>query len=111
MTAAAPAVRAGADAFIKPVTAMSKQGTADFEALGGRETDVVPYDYVRLCGMIEEGIALNVSEASVMHRQGFLRALATLVMVNLDGAGLDMIEGWDSLAESEASFARARAHG
>jgi hypothetical protein len=60
-----------------------------------------PTDYMWVVARIEQDLA-NIANASEVHREGFIRALAAVLVADVSGYTMD--EGFDAIAETARAF-------
>lgn len=60
-----------------------------------------PTDYMWVVERIEQDLA-NIAKASEVHREGFIRALAAVLVADVSGYTMD--EGFDAIAETARAF-------
>lgn len=105
-------VRVGASAFIEMLEAVKARTEADLEAhvqAGGNDIEDAR-DYPAIVSLIDAALQAHVTDAPPLHRQGFLRALADLLAMEVDGCGRS--DNWDPVKTTEAAYATqpAREH-
>lgn len=60
-----------------------------------------PTDYMWVVARIEQDLA-SIANANEMHREGFMRALAAVLVADVSGYTMD--EGFDAIAETARAF-------
>lgn len=60
-----------------------------------------PTDYMWVVARIEQDLAI-IANAKDMHREGFMRALAAVLVADVSGYTMD--EGFDAIAETARAF-------
>ena len=96
-------VRAGSDSFLRLINRINLQTSADFSAEDdGALDDVDLRNYPALVALVEASLRDSFVDATPQHRQGFLRAIADLLAMHVDGAVPG--DDWDPLKSSEAAF-------
>jgi hypothetical protein len=99
-----PQQRAGADALIALLRSVDIGTAGSFERADDTDIDnnYDPRDYVQICKAISDSIATNVTHAETQHREGYLRALADLFCMWVDGCaqGLDEMKPIEVTAAS-----------
>lgn len=96
---------AGADAFRKLCRKAAAIGDATCNRFGEEEDGV---DYRAIVSAIRMSLDVNLRDKPAAHSEGYLRALADLICVNVYGCGIDVThEKWDPIARTELAFAGA----
>lgn len=101
-------VREGAAAFIdmmKKVNALTEADLERFSEVSETGRDV--RDYRAVAGVVGAALRHNVFEADAAHAQGFLRAFADLICINVDGSGCDARDNWDPISTTAAAYGDA----
>ncbi|MGN6831093.1 hypothetical protein [Paucibacter sp. M5-1] len=97
-------VRAGASAFIDMLEAIRARTEADLDAhveAGGSDVEDAR-NYPAIVSLIHATLQTHVTDAPPLHRQGFLRALADLLSIEVDGGSRS--EGWDPIKTTEPAY-------
>ncbi|MDY0746557.1 hypothetical protein SNE35_18735 [Paucibacter sp. R3-3] len=101
----AVAVRTGAGAFLSLLQRIKTRAESDISAFmasnGGEYGDA--RNYRAIVALIEADLISQVAEAGPSHREGYLRAIADMLCLAVDGCGVG--PDWDPLASSVEAFA------
>ncbi len=101
-------LRTGALAFMQLLADVHRQTEADFEAAADLDIEHEDLrDYASIVDIIAASLRLNVVDADADRREGFMRGLADMFALHVDGAAHS--GPFDVLAVTEASFRARRA--
>lgn len=71
-------------------------------APNGEDVDEDWRDYRELAAIVDASVDANLGHADPKHREGYLRALTSLLSIVADGAGPS--ETWSPITETERAF-------